>query len=395
MGKSTVSTLISWSAITALATASWASYGVAAVVVPPAVVLQDQVEYPNAGIAIAVPRTFEYKLASAPFDVMSASTEEAGRPSQAVTLSAFPITDKGTAEEFAEAKMAELNRDLAIRNLKTHKKTPMSVAGAKGAARLVSYSFRGTQSVAAQVYFLREIKGSPTRICYLLTVVAAAQKQSKLLGVLGAVIKSIRFIPVKQPEIPAEIKLEEPLRDSKLGFSVRWPKGWYIDRSGAGVETGLIDYRQGGIPMPSVKVVAVPASADAATSEACSKKFLAIARSVAARNKQETSTLSDAPAKLGDLPAHQFILKIIEKPNPTPSLGGLDPGDVVLVHRAACVVRPGAEPIAYMIVITARAAERAPAEKLMDAMAETFKVLAPATRPTTRPAMSPATSTPK
>lgn len=385
MFKPIVSTLISWSAMTALATALWA-----APVVVPAVALQDSREYASAGIAIAVPKTFDYKQALSPFDVMSASVEEAGRPSQAVTLSAFPIADRGTAEEFAEAKMAELGRNLAIRHLKTHKKTPMPVAGANGAARLVSYSFRGTQSVAAQVYFLRDVKGSSARICYLLTVVTAAQKQSKLLPLLGAVVKSVRFLPVKAPEIPAEIELLEPITDNELGFSIRSPKGWYIDRSGAGVEAGLIDYRQGGIPMPSVKIVAVPASADAATSEACSKKFQAIAQSVAARNKQEAITVSDAPAKLGELPANQFVLKMIEKPLSTPSSSGSEATDVVLVHRTACLVRKAQDPVAYMIVITAKASELAPAQKLMTAMAETFKVIAPATQPAT----SPATTTP-
>jgi len=382
MAKSIVSILISWSAMTALTTALGAPYGNAPLVVVP-VVLQDVEEYPNAGIAIAVPEAFEHKLVSAPFDVLSAGIEEGDRPSQAVTLSAFPITDRGTAEEFAEAKMAELNRNLAIRDLKTHKKTPIPVAGAKGAARLVSYSFRGTQSVAAQVYFLRDVKGSHTRICYLLTVVTTAQKQSKLLGVLGAVIKSIRFIEVKAPEIPAEAQLEKPVKDNELGFSIRSPKGWYIDHSGAGVETGLIDYRLGGIPMPSVKIVAVPASADAATSEACSKKFLAMAQSVAARDKQETRTLSDVKAKLGNLPGQQFVLRLIEKPNPTPSLGGRESGDVVLVHRTACLSRAGTDPVAYVVVITAKAAECAAAEKLMDTMAATFKVLGPATQPAT------------
>ncbi len=382
MFKPIVSTLISWSVMTAMATA----FGADPVKVAPVVVLQDALEYSNAGIAIAVPQAFEYKVILAPFDVMSAGIEEGGRPSQAVTLSAFPIADRGTAEEFAEAKMAELGRNLAIRHLKTHKKTPMPVAGARGAARLVSYSFRGTQSVAAQVYFLRDVKGSSTRICYLLTVVTAAQKQSKLLPLLGAVIKSIRLLPVEAPEIPAEIELEEPIRDNELGFSIRSPKGWYVDHSGAGVETGLIDYRQGGIPMPSVKIVAVPASADAASSEACSKKFQAIAQSVAARNKQEAATLSDAPAKLGDLPAHQFVLKMIEKPLSTPSLGRSEATDVVLVHRVTYLARKSKDPVAYMIVITAKSAERVLAEKLMATMAATFKILPPATQPATSPA---------
>jgi hypothetical protein len=324
---------------------------------------------------------------------MSAAVEEAKRPVEAITLSAFPVTDRGSAEEFAEGKMADLQRNLAIRNLKTSKKILMSVAGADGAARLVSYSFRGTQSVAAQVYFIRDVQNNPIRICYLLTVVTTEERKSRLLPLLGAVRESIRFIPLKEPEIPAKITLEEPVRDLDLGFAIRLPKGWYIDRSGAGVEAGLVNYLQGGIPMPSIKVVAAPASVDAATSEACSKKLLAMLQSGAVRNKQETRTVSDGKAVLGDLPAWQFVLQIVEKPSPTPSLGSTQPGDLIIINRTACLNVAGKQPIAYTVTITARAAEQVAAGKLMDAMAETFKAIGAATQPATAPAATqPATA---
>ena len=392
MAKLIVASLIAWTVLAVSAAALGAPlgglrpYGGAPTTPPPAVAMQNPVDYSNAGISIAVPQGFLPKLISAPFDVMSAAIEEANRPVEAITLSAFPITDKGSAEEFAEGKMSDLQRNLAIRNLKTSKKILMSVAGADGAARLVSYSFRGTQSVAAQVYFIRDVQNNPIRICYLLTVVTTEERKSRLLPLLGAVRESIRFTPLKEPEIPAKITLEEPARDLDLGFSIRLPKGWYIDRSGAGVEAGLVNYLQGGIPMPSIKVVAAPASVDAATSEACSKKLLAMLQSGAVRNKQETRTVSDGKTMLGDLPAWQFVLQIVEKPNPTPSLGSTQPGDLIIINRTACLNVPGKQPIAYTVTITAKATEQVAAGKLIDAMAETFKAIGPATQPATSPA---------
>ncbi len=377
MAKSIVTSLIAWSVLAVSAAPG------APMTVSPAITMQNPVNYPNAGISLAVPQGFEPKLVSAPFDVMSAAVEEANHPVEAITLSAFPIADRGSAEEFAEGKMSDLQRNLAIRNLKTLRKTPMPVAGATGAARLVTYSFRGTSSVAAQVYFIRDIQNNPNRICYLLTVVTSLEKQAALLPVLGAVIKSVNFTPLREPEVPAKITLEEPVRDLDLGFSIRLPKGWYIDRSGAGVEAGLVNYLQGGISMPSIKVVAAPASVDAATSEACSKKLLTMLQSVGARNKQETRTISDEKTMLGDLPAWQFALQIVETPNPTPSLGGRQPGDVIIVNRTACLNVAGKQPIAYTVTITARAAEQIVAGKLMDAMAGTFKAIGPATQPAT------------
>ena len=399
MAKLIVASLIAWTVLAVSAAALGAPlgglrpYGGAPTMPPPAVAMQNPVDYSNAGISIAVPQGFLPKLISAPFDVMSAAIEEANRPVEAITLSAFPIVGTVLAEEFAEGKMSDLQRNLAIRNLKTLRKTPMPVAGATGAARLVTYSFRGTQSVAAQVYFIRDIPNNPNRICYLLTVVTSLEKQAALLPALGAVIKSVSFTPLKEPEIPAKITLEEPARDLDLGFSIRLPKGWYIDRSGAGVEAGLVNYLQGGIPMPSIKVVAAPASVDAATSEACSKKLLAMLQSGAVRNKQETRTVSDGKTMLGDLPAWQFVLQIVEKPNPTPSLGSTQPGDLIIINRTACLNVPGKQPIAYTVTITAKATEQVAAGKLIDAMAGTFKAIGPATQPATSPAATqPATA---
>jgi hypothetical protein len=388
MAKSIGTSLIAWSALAMSA----AALGAPAAALS-AVAMQDPVNYPNAGISLAVPQGFEPKLVSAPFDVISAAVEEAKHLVEAITLSAFPIADRGSAEEFAEGKMSDLQRNLAIRNLKTSKKILMPVAGADGAARLVSYSFRGTPSVAAQVYFIRDIPNNPNRICYLLTVVTSLEKQAALLPVLDAVRKSVKFVPVKEPEVPARITLEGPVKDFDLGFSIRLPKSWYIDRSGVGVEAGLVNYLQGGISMPSIKVVAAAVSDDAATSEACSKKLLTMVQSVAARNKQETRTVSDDKTMLGDLSAWQFALQIVEKPSPTPSLGGRQSGDIIIVNRTACLNVAGKQPIAYTVTITARAAEQVAAGKLMDAMAETFKAIGPATQPATAPTASqPATA---
>jgi hypothetical protein len=116
-------------------------------------------------------------------------------------------------------------------------------------------------------------------------------------------------------------------------------------------------------------------------------------QSGAVRNKQETRTVSDGKTMLGDLPAWQFVLQIVEKPNPTPSLGSTQPGDLIIINRTACLNVPGKQPIAYTVTITAKATEQVAAGKLIDAMAETFKAIGPATQPATSPAATqPATS---
>jgi hypothetical protein len=96
---------------------------------------------------------------------------------------------------------------------------------------------------------------------------------------------------------------------------------------------------------------------------------------------------------LGNLPAWQFVLQIVEKPNPTPSLGSTQPGDLIIINRTACLNVPGKQPIAYTVTTTAKAAEQIAAGKLIDAMAETFKAIGAATQPATSPAATkPATT---
>jgi len=354
--------------------------------------MQNPVTYENVGITVAVPKGFQYRATAAPFDVFFTSVEEAGRPVKAVTLVAYPINQRASAEEYAEGKMAELARDVAIRNLKTARKQSLKVGGADGAVRLVSYTYRGIDSVAAQVYFIRDIANSPNRICFLLTVVTTADKKDSLVSILGAVTGSVSFSPVKEPQVPATPELaEQSIRDERLGFEIRTPKGWYVDRSGGGAEAGLVNYAQGGIPLPSVKIIAAEAPAGT-SSQGASTKYLTFLKSGAVQNKQDTRTISDAAATLGELPAWQFVLQIMERPSPIPSLAGKKADDVVIVHRTAVVAQPGDKTVAYSVTITAKAGEQAAAAKLMDVLAASFKTVGPKTQPTqpATPADAPA-----
>ena len=91
-------------------------------------------EHPHAGIALAAPTGFQPQSLSAPYDVMHSVVLEDDRPVQGVTLSAFPAAAKVTADEFADLKMAELNRNLAIQQLKLLKKTTMPIGACRRAS---------------------------------------------------------------------------------------------------------------------------------------------------------------------------------------------------------------------------------------------------------------------
>lgn len=355
------------------------------------VVLAKARDYPHAGILLAVPEGFEYRALSAPYDVMSTVFKEHGRAVRGVTLTAFPVAGKGTAEEFADMKLTELKKNLAIRNLKPSKKTTMPVAGTTGAARVMSYTFRGDKTVAAQVFFFREVKNAPVRICYLLTVVSSADKQAQLLPVLGAVVKSVRLTAVRHPDVQAAGELGEPIEDAELGYSLRRPNGWYGETSPGGAAMGQIDYLMGGEPMPSVRLIVGATSGDVTTSEACSKMYLAMAKAVATQRKQDYKVTFDGAARLGALPAHQFV--IVQSPKTKlPAPRSRDATEsVVLVQRTACMAADdAAKPKVYMLILSGRGEETQAPMALMERIAGSFKVIVPATQPTSVPATAPA-----
>lgn len=375
MAKSWVSAAVALAASAGLAIAAGAP-----------IKLGEPVEHPHAGVALAVPKGYEYRPLTQLYDVANAVVAEDGRPVQAVTLSAFPVARKGAADEFADAKMAELRRNLAIRHLKLLKKTPMSVGGLKGAARLMSYTFRGAKTLAAQVYCLRELEGAKTRICYVLTVECSQDRQARLLPTLGAVVKSVRLTTVRHPAVAPQGKLTGTVEHFGQGFSFRRPPGWYAALSEVGAETGQVDYLIGGLPMPSAHLLAATASGDAITAKACAKKCLAIAKAIAAKSKKASEVLSEGPVKLGKLPAYQFVLKQTDKKKPaTP--GGKMLATMLIVHRVACVVRKADDPpTEYTVVLTAPGADAKAAGDLMEMIASGFALIEVTTQPATRPA---------
>ena len=354
--------------------------------------LREPVEYPHAGIIVATPVEFEPQALAAPFDVVRAVVMEGNRAVRAVTLSAFPVAPKVKADDFADAKVLELKKNLAIRNLKLLKKTPIPVAGVSGTARMMSYTFRGAKTVAAQVFFMRNAKSAKVRICYLLTVVTSEDRQAKLLPVLGAVIKSVKLTTVRHPAIAPGAKLGDPIVAYKLGFAIRRPRGWYGTKSMTGAEMGQVDYLLGGIPMPMAQLWVMRPSAEATTSAACAKKHLGMAQALAADRKQTCEVVSEGPVKLGSVGAYQFVLKQAPKKGAAPPpRGAAGPKAVIIVQRTACVApNPGDQPKAYVLILTCQGQDAKPPTQLMETIAGSFVLLAATSKPSTAPATRPA-----
>ena len=355
----------------------------------PAISMDKPREFPHAGITLAVPKGFEDQRLVEPSDVMRAVLLEADQPVRAVTLTAAAIAADHTADAFAEAQLAELKQNLAIRKLKVLSKTQLSVCGVTGTAWLMSYSFRGIDTIAARAYFIRDWPREKLRICYMLTVEAPAEKQTFVLPTLGEVIKTVAF---SAPLHPYEVKLTftaNVMKDHGRGCSIRVPAGWFANLSDTGMLLGQMDYLLGGEPNPLVTVLIgeVPAGS---TGQSCAEKVLQAARDAYARQNIEMKLLRQGPAKLASMAAYQFTIQQTTRPpaadtQPTQPAGDDKKNNVItVVHRTACCDAAKCQQArSFSIIVACSGAAPPAAEAIMDKLADGFELLEATTQPAT------------
>jgi hypothetical protein len=335
--------------------------------------MSDLRDFPHAGISLAVPQGFEYQPLHEPFNVMRAVLSKGAQAAQAVTLSAFPVAPKVTAADFADAMLAEQKQNLTIRHLKMLKQIPMPVAGIPGVAQRISYTFRGIETTAARVYFIRELAASKVRICYVLTVETDMENQVSLLPILGEVIKTVGLTAVQRPVTVAIRQLHRPMKDHKRGYIVRPPLGWYTKPGPAGLEMGQVDYLLGGIPMPTVTVTVTEVPSDA-TSEQCTKKCLKLALAAAAEQNLRVEVVAEGPARLGGLAGWQFALRQSQEPRPSTGPADNQQHPVVIVQRTVCPpAEPGREKNSYSLVLICQGADAETAMGMMEKIAGGFE----------------------
>lgn len=351
------------------------------------IVMQKSVAHPHAGVLLAVPEGFSYQNLIEPYDVMRAVLTKRGKGLQAVALSAHPVAQDTTAEMYVKEMMEGLKETLAIRQLKVLKTVEMPVAGLTGVAQKITYTFRGVKTLAAQVYFVRDVaspKGLKLRICYVLTVESDTESEATLLPVLGEVIKTVKLVALRHPfEVPVT-ELAEPIEDKERGYSIRPPRGWTAGAASAGVVLSQTDYLLGGIPMPTVRVLVgdVPAGL---TDRDRAAECIKMARKVATERHLAAKVLSEGQAKLGGVDGYQFVLAQSPETRPIPEPGGEKaPERVIIIHRLACLPAVGGHQAGgYSLVLVCQGGDVKALEAIIEKISGGFRFLRPTSQPTT------------
>jgi translation elongation factor EF-1beta len=353
------------------------------------------IEFPAAGVVLAAPEGFQLQAPDQPMDVMAAVQAGPSGPAMAMTLTVLPVPDPQVDLEVIVRRVREQQAaNLAIRRLEVLKSTEMPVAGLKGLALLVSYTFRGQEHFAARVFFLRELPSITHRLCYVLTVEASEASRNQLLPVLGEIIKTTQLVSLTHP---SQLPVEPPIArtgDAAGRFVVGVPRGWFVAAAPGGLNLGQMDYLAGQ-PGRRVALMVRPASTDTSVEELSRRDC----QSAAAMGQQagiQSRVVSQLPTTLAGQEAWQFV---VEQMAPTPATATAAslpatatsapaPQTVVIVQRMTRL-RDTSGATLSVAVITSQAS---PAKALEDMEQLVAHLELPAPVPQTAPATGPAPS---
>jgi hypothetical protein len=329
------------------------------------------VELPHAGISLALPADFEPRTPEEPFDALRAVQETDGKAQIAVTLSVYPVGTNVTSESYAKAMYDEMRKNLNIRYLELKTETRLAIDQVPSMAHVLTYTFRGERFAAVRVHTMREIKDTPIRLCYVLTIESPAERQGKIQPVLESIARSMRFTPLRHgSELPLGTLLR-PMTDGKLGYSMRVPLGWYAIQGPAGIEMAQTDYLAAGVAMPTATLTAKKELAKTAA-ETVARKDLLDVRDAAATSGVKIDVISEGPSSLGGLVAYQYVVKQYLSAATTQS--DKETPTIVVAHRTA--VRPpdraDENATAYKLIVIAKTSDAGAVSAMLDRLAQGF-----------------------
>jgi len=271
--------------------------------------------FPHAGIELSLPSEFERKVLVEPPDVVRAIASRPENSVIAVTLAAMPFKDpEVTAEKLAEVILEQQKKNLAVRRLEVLKSTTMPLAGQIAQARLLSYLFRGNEMVAARVFFIRPAESSDYQLAFCLTVETGSSHKNELLPILGAIVKTIGFLPIRHPaDMPAG-DLGPAINDARQGVSLQVPNDWYMMDTNAGLMAAHSDFLLGGSPTRQIRVVVRPLEQDQ-TVESFINQCIQLATDPSQAKQYVSEILSRGPGKLGSMEGYQFLVRQVRSPS--------------------------------------------------------------------------------
>jgi hypothetical protein len=353
----------------------------------------EPISLPHAGIKLAVPEGYVRQPLRQRFEALRSAWVVDETVRQAATLLAYPVKFDITAEQFADGMVADMEDEMAFRNVEVIKATPMRIAGIDGYAKLISYSHRGRDSIAAAAFIVRSMPDSDVAICYQLLVEALAEYRQDVLPTLGEIIKTMSLRPVESPIRLGIGSLGRPVRLERPGCSLRQPVGWFAVAmpSVQLLELGQVDFTRNGVmsPVARLKVADAPPGSQSMT---CAKRSLAEAQQLAKDVGDRSELVHEGLASLGTHESYEFVLLCmpdesrpadeteagtVEKTD-QPTAGGAPisplPQQVCIAQRSLCISMGGSGRYlrTYSLTLICESGNVQAVRAMMDKLAEGF-----------------------
>ncbi len=340
--------------------------------------------YPHVGLTLGVPEGFVSRVCVEPYDAMRAVLHEGNKTVQGITVSVFPVGKTKTHAQFAEAMIADMKENLAVRQVKVLKTAEVRIAGLAGTGCRIQYAFRGVRTTAARVFFTRDVPATGGRLCYVLTIESSPKHEETLLPILDGVMKSCALSPIRRPGELTVSELNPVVEAPEHGFALCPPRGWYVAATRVGLEVAQTDYTTGGMPTATLQVTVRP-TPEGGTSKGLAQRHLARATKAFPAAKAIWQGEVDLNGRAG----YQFVLHQEPQPvKPPPSSnGGSKPpakkgAAVTLVQTVLCVPASGKRPgKTYDLVLLCHGGKAETARATMARIGTTFKVLFRSTKP--------------
>jgi len=347
--------------------------------------MQKPMQFPRAGVTLSLPGGFELQQLEDEMQVMTATRIESKRATVSISLQATPVEEGVTAKEFSQEQIDSYKQSLAVRHFKQLKEVPINIApGIEGIASSFQYSFRGIQTVAVGVCFIREITPEKNekplvRIAYVLTMEMAAEQK-----------KDLKLTPFRRP-IDLDHDYKGPLlKDFESGYAIRLPKGWAGYGNQWGITLKQLDFLLGGVPCPDVQVVSIVLS-DNLDSKQCGRKYI----DAEIKRGLKVDVLSEGATKLAGKDGYQYVLlksipapttkpttpptskPTTETPEEEPPIRQTPISEAILqVHRLLSVPSDDGAVRHYAIILTTRKCETKKALEIMDNLVAGFELIA-------------------
>ena len=340
--------------------------------------------FPHAGISLSLPAGFEALPLMEMYQLVRAVRGDDDLVDEAIALMAIPMAGDATAEQFAEDMLADMQQQLAFRDVELLAGAEATLDGLAGQRRVVQYRQADNENVAAAAIVVRPLGDSGQSVCYLLMTECSADRREQAEALLDEVAATVAWTDVTSPMACETPDLAEPIELSAIGCAIRRPAGWFAVALPDFVEMGLIDFTVGGMTSPMVRLLARQTDPED-DAEAVSAESLAMAMQLAEEIGDQATVVSQGPATLGDHEGQEFVLLLTPTGRPVAELQAPDagsaaapqtPSSVVVMQRTVCVISDdGAEAVAYLLTLVCESDNVAAVEPIMDRVAEGFSFL--------------------